>query len=41
MMIAMTLIKGVEDFEMIGHVRTIQTTTLLRSVRILREIVET
>ena len=35
------LIKGLEDLEIKGRVETIQTTTLLRSVRILRRVLET
>ena len=35
------LIKGLEDLEIKGRVETIQTTALLRSVRILRRVVET
>ncbi len=35
------LIQGQEDLEMSGRVKTIQTTTLLRSGRILRRVLET
>ena len=35
------LLKGLEDLEVGGRVETIQTTTLLRTVRILRRIQET
>ena len=35
------LVKGLEHFEIIGQVETIQTTTLLRSARILRRVLET
>ena len=35
------LIKGLEDLKKRGRVETIQTTTLLRSVRILRRVLET
>ena len=35
------LLKGLEDLEVGGQVETIQTTTLLRSVRILRRVLET
>ena len=35
------LIKGLEDLEIRGKVETIQTTTLLRSARILRRVLET
>ena len=34
------LVKGQEDSEIRGQVETIQTTTLLRSVRILRRVLE-
>ena len=34
------LLKGLEDLEIRGRVETIQTTTLLRSVRILRRVLE-
>ena len=34
------LVKGPEDLEIIGRMETIQTTTLLRSVRILRSVLE-
>ena len=34
------LIKGLEDFEIRGRVETIQTTTLLRSARILRRVLD-
>ena len=35
------LLKGLEDFEVGGWVETIQTTTLLRTARILRRVLET
>ena len=35
------LLKGLEDLEVGGWVETIQTTTLLRTVRILRRVLET
>ena len=35
------LMKGVEDLEIRGRMETIQTTTLLRSARILRRVQET
>ena len=35
------LIEGLEDLEIKGQVETIQTTVLLRSVRILRRVLET
>ena len=35
------LLKGLENLEIRGRVETIQTTTLLRSVRILRRVLET
>ena len=35
------LLKGMEDLEVVGRVKTIQTTTLLRTVRILRRVLET
>ncbi len=35
------LLKGLEDFEIGGRVETIQTTALLRTVRILRRVLET
>ena len=35
------LLKGLEDLEVGGRVETIQTTALLRTVRILRRVVET
>ena len=35
------LLKGLEDLEIRGRVETIQTTTLLRSARILRRVLET
>ena len=35
------LLKGLEDLEIRGRVETIQTTTLLRTVRILRRVLET
>ena len=35
------LVQGLEDLEIRGRVETIQTTALLRSVRILRRVLET
>ena len=35
------LLKGREDLEIRGRVETIQTTTLLRTARILRKVLET
>ena len=35
------LLKGLEDLEVGGRMETIQTTTLLRTVRILRRVQET
>ena len=35
------LVQGWEDLEITGQMETIQTTALLRSVRILRTILET
>ena len=35
------LLKGLEDLELSGRAETIQTTTLLRSARILRRVLET
>ena len=35
------LLKGPEDFEVSGQVETVQTTTLLRTVRIQRRVLET
>ena len=35
------LLKGLEDLEVGGRVTTIQTTTLLRTARILRRVLET
>ena len=35
------LLKGFEDLEVDGRVETIQTTTLLRTARILRRALET
>ena len=35
------LIKGLEDLEIQGQVETTQTTALLKSVRILRRVLET
>ena len=35
------LIKGLEELDMRGRVETIQTTALLRSVRILRRVLAT
>ena len=34
------LLKGVEDLEVGGRVETIRTTTLLRTARILRRVLE-
>ena len=34
------LLKGLDDLEIRGRAETIQTTTLLRSVRILRRVLE-
>ena len=34
------LLKGLEDLEVGGRVETIQTTALLRTARILRQILE-
>ena len=34
------LLKGLEDLEIVGRVKTIQTTTLLRTARILRRVLE-
>ena len=34
-------IKGMEDLEIRGRVETIQTSTLLRTARILRRVLET
>ena len=34
------LLKGLEDFEVGGRAETIQTTTLLRTARILRRVLE-
>ena len=34
------LLKGLEDLEVGGRVETIQTTTLLRTARILRRVLE-
>ena len=34
-------LKGLEDLEVGGRVETIQTTTLLRTARILRRVLET
>ena len=36
-----TVTKGMEDLEVTGWVETIQTTTLLRSARILRRVQKT
>ena len=33
--------KRLEEFEMSGRIETIQTTALLKSVRILRKVLET
>ena len=35
------LLKGLEDLEVGGRVKTIQTTALLRTARILRKVLET
>ena len=35
------LLKGLEDLKVGGRVETIQTTALLRTVRILRRVLET
>ena len=35
------LVKGPEDLEIRGRLKTIQTTALLRSARILRNVMET
>ena len=35
------LLKGLEDLEVDGRVQAIQTTTLLRTARILRRVLET
>ena len=35
------LLQGLEDMEIIGRVETIQTTSLLRSARILRTVLDT
>ena len=35
------LLKGLEDLDVDGRVETIQTTTLLRTARILRRVPET
>ena len=35
------LLKGLEDLEVGGRVKTIQTTALLRTTRILRRVLET
>ena len=35
------LLKGLEELEVSGRVETIQTTILLRTVRILRRVLET
>ena len=35
------LLKGLEDLEITGQVETIQTTTLLRSAKIPRRVLET
>ena len=35
------LLKGLEDLEVGGRVETIQTTSLLRTARILRKVLET
>ena len=35
------LLKGLEDLEVVERVKTIQTTALLRTARILRRVLET
>ena len=35
------LVQGLEDLEITGGVKTIQTTALVRSARILRRVLET
>ena len=35
------LLKGLEDFEIVGRVETIKTTALLKTARILRRVLET
>ena len=35
------LLKGLEDLEVGGRVKTIQTTALLKTARILRSVLET
>ena len=35
------LLKGLEDLEVGGRMETIQTTTLLKTVRILKRVLET
>ena len=35
------LLKGLEDLEVDGRVKTIQSTTLLRMARLLRRVLET
>ena len=35
------LVKGLEDMEIGGQMETFQTTALLRSVRVLRRVLET
>ena len=35
------LLNGLEDLEVVGRVETIQTTTLLRTARILRRVLDT
>ena len=35
------LLKGLEDLEVGGRVETIQTTALMRTARILRQVLET
>ena len=39
--VAKGLLKGLDDLEVGGRVDTIQTTTLLRTARILRRVLET
>ena len=39
--ITIGLLKGLEDLEVGGRVETIQTTALLRTARILRQVLET
>ena len=39
--VTLGLIEGLEDLEITGQVKTIKTTALLRSARIMRRILET